>query len=111
MVLVRATTYLIYVNRELDEVVDLGTNKTTGKSRGTIGTFEGWCVHEDGTKYEGQSTPVIFPQGFTQNIIDGDSLDEAVSEVRVSCVCSAFRVLISFLLQKKTVLGSNLAVP
>ena len=96
MVLVHATTYLIYVNRELDEVVDLGTNKTTGKSRGTIGTFEGWRVHEDGTKYEGQSTPVIFPQGFTQKIIDVDSLDEVVSEVRVSCVGIAMHVLISF---------------
>jgi len=96
MVLVYADTYRIYCSKQLDEEIDLGKNKTTGKSRGTIGTFEGWRVHPDGTKFKGYHTPAIFPQGFTQKIIDVDSTDDIVSEVRVSCVCIAMHVLISF---------------
>jgi hypothetical protein len=96
MVLVFGETYRIFCSRQLDEEVDLGKNKATGRYRGPIGTFEGHRVHPDGAKFKGYDTPAIFPQGFTQMVIDVDSTDEIVSEVRVSCVCIAMHVLISF---------------
>ena len=96
MVLVFADTYRIYCSKQLDEEIDLGKNNKTGKDRGRIGTFVGYRVHADGTKFKGYHTPAIFPQGFTQKIIDVDSTDDIVSEVRVSCVCIAMHVLISF---------------
>ena len=91
-VLAHSITYFIYVNRQLPDSVDLGTNIKTGQHRGTIGNFEGWRVTSDGKKIEGQeSTPCISPQV----IFDPDSPEEVISEVRVSCSSSAFHLLTS----------------
>lgn len=82
-VLVFAQTYFIYVHKQLTETVDLGINKATDHPRGTIGTFEGWRVNADGSKFPGEcSTPSIFPQGFLQKIFDADSEMEILVEVR-----------------------------
>jgi hypothetical protein len=73
-VLVYAQTYIIYVHKQLTETVDLGINKATDQPRGSIGTFEGWRVNADGSKFPREcSTPSIFPQGFLQLIFDADS--------------------------------------